>query len=180
MIFLDLETTSVKADNGLLSTVGLILPNGEKKLLFANNPAEEKKIIEDTLAILRQYKNEPVVIWYSAFDIPFFATRAIKNKVDVSEIFSMQIIDLWKHVSEHLQLSSNRLEEVSKFLGVEKNIELSGKDMHILYINAVSGDEDAKRKIIAHCEDDLVSMKKIFEILKPYIDIWLRKNQNFK
>jgi len=128
------------------------------------------------MEILRDYKEEPLVIWYSAFDLPFLVTRAIKHGLDISEIYDFRIIDLCKLVQENLKFTSNKLDEVSKFFGIEKNLHLTGKDIQKLYMSAIKGNENARKEILNHCLDDLNALKKIFEKLEPYVQRWLRKN----
>ena len=96
MIFFDIETTSLKADVGILVASGFILPNEEIKILFAENLEEEKDLIENTAKLLLQNKDEEIVIWYSKFDIPFLVSRAIKHGLDISGIYDLKIVDLCK------------------------------------------------------------------------------------
>lgn len=180
MIFLDIECTSLDSDVGITVAIGLILPSGETKIFFAETPSEERKIIEESIKTIKKFKNEPIVIWYAGFDIPFLVTRAIKHGLDVSEIYDFKIIDLCKLVQKNLKFRSNRLDEVSKFFEIEKNLAVTGKDVHKLYLKAIKGDGKAKEKIVEHCKDDLVAMKKIFEKLESYIKKWLEKNTNYK
>ncbi len=181
MIFFDTESSSLDANLGALVAVGMVFSDGREKFLFADSFGDEKKVITDTMDILLSNRNEPLVIWYSPFDIPFFVTRAIKNGIDVSQIYDLQVIDLCKLVQDNLKLSSNKLDEVSKFLGIEKNLNVTGADVNYLYSNAVTGNEESKRKIIDHCRDDILAMKKISEKLEPYVKVWLnRRNSRFK
>jgi uncharacterized protein YprB with RNaseH-like and TPR domain len=172
MIFADIETTSLNADVGVLVTVGLILPNNNLKIFFADKPEDEKKIIQQTLATLRKFKKEPICIWHTGFDIPFLITRAVKNNVDISEIYEFEFVDLCKFVRENFKLSSNKLDEVSKFLGIQKNLNSTGKNVHELYLRAVEGDKTSKQEIINHCCDDLKALKAVFERVKPYVEKW--------
>lgn len=176
MIYLDIECTSLSADSGILTAIGLILPSGETKLLFVEDPEEEKEVIQEFIEILRDYKEEPLVIWYSDFDLPFLVTRAVKHGLDVSEIYDFRIIDLCKLIQKNLKFTSNKLDEVSKFFGFEKNLRLTGKDVQLLYISAIKGDIKSKKEILDHCYDDLLNLKKIFEKLEPYVQKWLRKD----
>lgn len=178
MIFADIETTSLNADTGILITVGLILPNNDLKVFFADKPEDEKKIIQQTLATLRKFKGEPIYIWYTGFDIPFLITRAIKNNVDISEIYEFEFVDLCKFVKENFKLSSNKLDEVSKFLGIEKNLDSTGKNVHNLYLRAMEGDKSSREEIINHCIDDVKALKAIFEKIRLCVKKW--KFHNYK
>lgn len=179
MIFFDIETTSLKADEGILVAAGFILPSGETKVLFAENPKEEKELIEKTFKIFEENKNDEVIIWYSGFDIPFLVSRAIKYRINASLIYELKIVDICKLIKENLKFRSNKLDEVSKFFGVEKDLKITGKDVQRLYINFLSGEKKAKDEIIAHCIDDLKAMKEIFEKVKNYVLKWKNKNSKF-
>lgn len=175
MIFVDTETTSLNADTGIMNTIGIILPSGETKLLFADDVEKEKEIIQEALNLLKKFPNEQIIMWYSDFDIPFMVTRAIKNGLDISEIYNFQIIDLCKLVQYNLKFSSNKLDDVAKFFNVDKNLHFTGKEMHMLYMSAIKGDKDSREKILLHCQDDLNALKEIFNKLSAYIKNWTTK-----
>ncbi len=178
MIFFDIETTSLKADEGILVVAGFILQNGETKIFFSENPDEEKEVIKKTLEIFEENKNEEIVIWYSDFDIPFLVSRAIKHGLDASLVYDLKIVDICRLIRENLKFRSNKLDEVAKFFGAEKNLKITGKDVQRLYIEFLSGSKEAREKIIEHCKDDLKSMKEIFEKVKAYVPKW-NKNSKF-
>ena len=172
MIFLDLETTSLNPEIGIIACIGVFLPDGERKFFFSEK-GREKNTIREFAKILKKFRGEKIVIWYSNFDIPFLVTRAIKHNIDISEIYDFEIIDLCKLVRENLRLTSNKLEDVARFLGIEKNVKISGKMVHQLYLEALKGNKEARKKIILHCEDDLRAMEEVFKKLKPYVEKWL-------
>jgi uncharacterized protein YprB with RNaseH-like and TPR domain len=169
MMFLDLETSSLHADIGIIIAVGFILPNGKKEIIFTEEPEKEKETIEKALEIIRKNKNEVLVIWHSRFDIPFLLTRAIKHNIDATAIYDLKVIDLCKFCRENLALASNKLDEVSKFLGIRKNLNITGKNVQELYFQFLKKDEKAKREIIEHCEDDLEALKSIYKKLEAYV-----------
>lgn len=172
MIFIDLETTSLDAHSGILVAMGILFPNEKSKVIFIESPDEEKRKIEEFFEILRKSKDRALIIWYSPFDIPFLITRAIKHGIDASFIYEFDIIDLCKLVRENLKLKSNKLDEVSKFFGIKKDLEITGRDVQILYIKAISGDKRAKEKIIEHCIDDLRALEEIYKRLEAYVKVW--------
>ena len=176
MIFFDIEATSLDADIGMLIAVGMLLPDGEMKILFVDNPEKEAEVIERSVEILRKHKEEPLMIWYSGFDIPFLVSRAIKHGLDVSEIYDFKVIDLCKLVQENLKFASNKLDEVSKFFGIKKNLSVTGKNVQRLYLQAMNGDEKSKEEIIKHCEDDLKALQEIYKKLEKYVEKWLSFN----
>lgn len=143
--------------------------------MFVDKPEKEKEVIQQTMEILKDFEGEPIIIWYSGFDIPFLVTRAINYDLDVSEIYRFKIVDLCKLTQENLKLSSYKLDDVCKFLGIEKDTSNTGKDVQSLYLSWLGGNVDACEQIINHCRDDLLSLKQVFNKLQPYIENWLRK-----
>ncbi|MEM5834460.1 MAG: ribonuclease H-like domain-containing protein [Candidatus Aenigmatarchaeota archaeon] len=183
MMFLDLETSSLHADIGIIIAVGLILPNGKKEIIFTDDPEKEKETIQRALEIIRKNKNETLIIWHSGFDIPFLLTRAIKYNIDATILFEAKILDLCKFAKENLALASYRLDEVSRFFGIKKNLSITGKNVQELYFQFLKGKDKAKKEIIEHCEDDLDALKSVYEKLEIYVRKSLElsgKNFSFK
>lgn len=176
-MYFDIETTSLQADAGILVSAGFIYSDGETDVLFVDKPDDEKKIIQQALERLK--KEEFVFIWYTGFDIPFLIARAIKNGLDISEIYSIKFVDLCDFTRQNLKLASAKLDEVSKFLNIEKEFSLTGKSVQNLYFKAMQGDKKAKEEIVGHCIDDLKALKSVHEKVKPYVNRWLQ-NKNLK
>jgi uncharacterized protein YprB with RNaseH-like and TPR domain len=167
-MFLDIETTNIRADIGQIIAIGVIKDN-KKEVKFVNNPEEEKIVLEWLRDELKDCTL--IVTWFgSNFDLPFIITRAIINNIDLHNLLEIPSLDLCDFVRKNLCLSKNSLQEVSKSLGILKDSEASGRDMLKFYIRAIKGDKKAKEMITKHCLDDLESMKKIFEKLKPYLN----------
>lgn len=173
-VYLDCETTSLDGDIGMLVAVGLLLPDKEE-VLFVENPNEEKKTIEKLVNLLENYRSEEVYIWNARFDIPFLLTRAIIHGIDASILLEIKVVDLCEFCRENLKLSSNKLDEVSKFFCLDKNLKITGKNIQELYIQFLNGKTENKEKIIAHCLDDLYRLKELHEKLQKYVEIWKQK-----
>ncbi|MEM5882987.1 MAG: ribonuclease H-like domain-containing protein [Candidatus Aenigmatarchaeota archaeon] len=176
MMFLDLETSSLHADIGIIIAAGFILSSGKKEIIFTEEPEKEKETIEKALEIIRKNKNETLIIWHSGFDIPFLLTRSIKYNIDASILFEIKILDLYKFAKENLALSTYRLDEVSRFFGIKKNLSITGKNVQELYFQFLKNRDKAKKEIIEHCEDDLEALKNIYKKLEVYI----RKTLDFQ
>jgi uncharacterized protein YprB with RNaseH-like and TPR domain len=101
--------------------------------------------------------------------------HGIKTKI----FTQLKVIDLLKFSREVLRLSSNRLDDVSTFLGIEKNIRVTGRDIQKLYEEFLSGNISMKEEIINHCRDDLISLSKFYEKVKDLIEAWEKKTKNF-
>ena len=158
-VYYDSETTSLNADIGIIVATGFILPDGKLLFFFSESPKDEKEVIRKTYQTFLKYRQEKIYVWNTSFDIPFLITRAIANRLNISEIYNLKFIDLCKFSRENLRLSSNSLGEVSKFLKLDKNLKLTGKDVQKLYLEYLNGNKKARNKILEHCKDDLLRLQ---------------------
>jgi uncharacterized protein YprB with RNaseH-like and TPR domain len=177
-VFLDIETSSLHADIGILIVAGF-LKEKEEKFFFVEFPKDEKKVLEEIVAYLEKMKKEKIYIWNASFDIPFLISRCIKHEIKTKIFTHLRVIDLLKFSKEVLRLSSNRLDDVSIFLGIEKNIKVTGKHIQKFYEEFLSGNKEMKEEIINHCRDDLVSLSKFYERVKDLVEAWEKKQKNF-
>lgn len=168
-LFLDIETAGRKADGGQITAIG-IMKDGKKEVKFVDDVKNEKDVL---IWFKKELKGgDMIVSWFgSGFDLPYILSRAIINDVDLHELLEIQSLDLCKFCQNNLSLTKYSLVEVAKSFDVPKNSETSGKDMLMLYIKAVCGDEKAKKTIVEHCLDDLESLRKIFDKLEPYLSL---------
>jgi uncharacterized protein YprB with RNaseH-like and TPR domain len=176
-VFLDIEASSLYADIGSLVVAGF-LTEKEEKFFFVESPKEEKKVLEEVLEYLEKIKKEKIYIWNADFDIPFLISRCLKHGIKTKIFTQLKVVDLLKFSREVLRLSSNRLDDVSTFLGIEKNIKVTGKDIQKFYEEYLSGSVEMKKEIINHCRDDLISLSKIYEKVKDLVEAWEKKKKN--
>jgi uncharacterized protein YprB with RNaseH-like and TPR domain len=177
-VFLDIETSSLHADIGSLVVAGF-LSEKEEKFFFVESPKEEKKVLEEVLEYLEKIKKEKIYIWNASFDIPFLISRCLRHDIKTKIFTQLKVIDLLKFSREVLRLSSNRLDDVSTFLGIEKNIRVTGRDIQKFYEEFLSGNISMKEEIINHCRDDLISISKFYEKVKDLVEAWEKKTKNF-
>lgn len=158
----------------------LILPRGDFKIFFTPTPKEEKKVIQEILKTLVEFKEKKIYLWNTGFDVPFLITRAIKNEIYDTLLYDLKFVDLCRFARNNLKLSSNKLDEVSKFLGIKKDLCNTGKNVQDLYLKTLAGDEDSAEKIIEHCKDDVIALREIHQKMKKYVDKWelIRYNKN--
>jgi len=177
VVFLDIETSSLHADIGSLIVAGF-LTEKEEKFFFVEAPKDEGRVLEDILKHLEKIKKEKIYVWNASFDIPFLISRCLKHGIKVKIFTQLKIVDLLKFSREVLRLSSNRLDDVSRFLGIEKNIKTTGRDMQKFYEEFLSGNVGMKEEIINHCRDDLISLSKIYEKVKDLVEAWEKGQKN--
>lgn len=166
--YLDVETSSRRADTGMVIAIGL-LKQGELEVWFAKNQEEERWSLEWLRDELKDC--DSLVTWYgSGFDVPFLLARATVHGVELSELARIPMLDLCQWCRGHLLLSSYRLESVARFLGVYEEGEFRGPDVPTLFKLAQQGDEKARKLIVEHCKSDLRVLKLVHEKLKPQIE----------
>ena len=155
----------------MMIAIGLLM-GSTPDVRFAGSLEEEKKILEWLKNKLNNC--DLVVTWYgSGFDIPFICTRALVHNVDLNILNEIQMLDLCQWSRAKLLLSSYSLESVAKFLGISGGRgfkEFHGTDILALFKLAERGDNEARKLIIEHCEEDIVVLELVHEKLKPMIE----------
>lgn len=166
--FLDIESTSLEADTGIVIGIGLMDESGRSRFLFAKTPKEEARMLNSFLSILKDY--HMMITWRGKdFDVPFLIARLIKNKIEVEKLINIYHLDLAEFLKANLRLSRSDLYHVCRFLGIKKDMELSGLDMPRLYLNSMKGDLKARKMIKRHCIDDLRSLRQVYVKVKPLL-----------
>ncbi|MGC8993256.1 MAG: ribonuclease H-like domain-containing protein [Candidatus Aenigmatarchaeota archaeon] len=177
-VFLDIETTSLNADVGFLVLVGFV-SDKEEKFFFVDSPIKEKEVLEQVLDYLEKIKGEKIYVWNAKFDIPFLISKCSKYNLNLKIFTKLKVFDLLNFSREFLKLSSNRLDDVCSFLGIQKNVLITGKMVQAFYEEYLSGNQERKKDIIEHCRDDLVGLKSFYEKFKELISHWEKKYKNF-
>jgi len=168
IIFLDIETSAVKADRGMVVAVGL-LKGEEPEVKFADTPEEERKVLEWLRDELEGCSK--LVTWFGpGFDIPFLLARAAFHKVDLGKLIEIPMLDLCEWSRGHLLLSSYKLESVARFFGFQRILEFHGGDVSALSKLAARGDHEARKLIVDHCKEDLLLLKRVYERLEPQLE----------
>jgi len=168
IIFLDIETSAVKADRGMVVAVGL-LKGEEPEVKFADTPEEERKVLEWLRDELEGCNK--LVTWFGpGFDIPFLLARAAFHQVDLSKLIEIPMLDLCEWSRGHLLLSSYRLESVARFFGFQRILEFHGADVSALFKLVARGDHEARKLIVDHCKEDLLLLKRVYERLEPQLE----------
>jgi DNA polymerase elongation subunit (family B) len=108
------------------------------------------------------------VITYNGdrFDLPWFNTLWIESGVAADRGFPAEpaTIDLYKTVRSKLRLHSNKLEHVTKWLGVKQKIQTGGFD---LWTGCMNADPRAQAKMERYNRNDVTIMRKVYEALRP-------------
>jgi len=169
IVVLDIETTSLEGDAGVLVSAGLMTDSGRVEYLEARRTSEEKPVLEKLLKRLSGF--DIVVTWNGrGFDIPFLTTRLMKHGLDPRPILRISHIDLADIVKGRLRLTFTYLDHVCDFFGIARKKGPMGLDVPHLHVRALEGDKRASAAIRAHCLDDLRATRQVFLKLKPLIE----------
>jgi len=168
LAYLDIETTSLKASDGMIVAIGL-LKDEKPEVRFAGTIQEERAVLE---WFCRDRENcAMLVTWNGAeLDIPFLFTRAVFHNMDASKLFEIPMLDLYEWCRGHMLLSSYKLESVGRFLGVNKSATFHGSDVLTLFKLVEQGDFEARKLIVEHCKEDIVLLKLVHERLEPLVE----------
>src|SRR2546427_12277527 len=93
IVILDIETTSLEGDAGVLVGAGLMSDAGRGEDLEARRTREEKSLLSKLSKRLESY--DVLVSWNGrSFDIPFLTSRLMKHGVDQRSIVRKPHMDL--------------------------------------------------------------------------------------
>ena len=169
---LDIETTSLEADGGIVVGAGLISEKGQAEYFPVRRTGEEKNVLVKFVKHLRAF--DVVVTWNGRFfDIPFLTTRLLNHGLDPRPVAMMRHLDLNEVVKNRLKLTFTYLDHVCNFFGIEKKRGTMGMDVPRLYVRAMEGDRKALGIIREHCLDDLQATRKVYLRLKPLLEGFL-------
>src|SRR2546425_9543738 len=118
IVILDIETTSLEADAGVLVGAGLMSDAGRGEYLEARRTSDEKSLLSKLSNRLESY--DVMVTWNGrGFDIPFLTTRLMKHGLDPRPFVRKPHIDLADVVKSRLRLTLTYLEHMCEFFQVE-------------------------------------------------------------
>jgi uncharacterized protein YprB with RNaseH-like and TPR domain len=169
IVILDIETTSLEADAGVLVAAGLMSDAGRAEYMEARRTSEEKLLLSKLSKRLESY--DVIVTWNGrSFDIPFLTTRLMKHGLDPRSLLRRPHIDLADVVKSRLRLTFTYLDHVCDFFQIDRKRGPMGLDVPHLYVRALEGDGKALLSIRDHCLDDLRATRQVFLKLKPLVE----------
>lgn len=169
IMVLDIETTSLEADAGVLIGAGLALETGRIEYLEARRTSEEKSLLSKLAKRLEGV--DVLVTWNGrSFDLPFLTTRLMHHGLDPRPILRKTHIDLADVVKGRLRLTFTYLDHVCDFFQIDRKKGPMGLDVPRLYVRALEGDRKASVAIREHCIDDLRATREVFLKLKLLVE----------
>ncbi len=169
VVILDLETSSLTADGGIIVGAGLMNEAGQGEYLEAKRTDQEKRVLTGLVKRLGSY--DIIVTWSGrGFDIPFLTTRLLKHGLDPRPVLGMMHLDLNEVVKSRLRLTFTYLDHVCDFFQIKRDKGPMGLDVPQLYVRALEGDGEAAKSIRDHCMDDLRATREVFNKLRPLLE----------
>jgi len=169
ILILDIETSSLAADGGIIVGAGIMTEAGRGEYFEAKRTDQEKKLLTNLLRRLDSC--DAIVTWSGrGFDIPFLTTRLLKHGLDPRLVLRKMHLDLNEVVKSRLRLTFTYLDHVCDFFQVKRDKGPMGLDVPHLYVRALEGDGSALKSIRDHCMDDLQATRQVFLKLRPLLE----------
>jgi len=171
IVFLDVESTGLDAESSFIVGFGLMDLDGDFRHFFAKGTVAESetRMIRALLKHLERY--DTIVTWYGAgFDFPLLISRALRAGLDASPLLTKRHLDLWQYAKSLLKLQHYDLDNVCKFFGIPKRVELKGYDMPPLYMRALTHEKEAMKMNVEHCKDDLEGLRQVFVKMRKVVE----------
>jgi uncharacterized protein len=165
----DIETTGLSPKYSKVILIGILYTSDNKTIIkqyFASSEEKEKDLL---LNFIKDIKNFDSHITFNgiSFDIPFLNSRFEKHNIDyfIDKTKDIDILRLIKPYKEKLSLSDCKLKTIEKYLGIEREDTISGKESVKLYKEfTLTQDEFLKEKILLHNYEDIYYLGEIFKI----------------
>ncbi len=166
----DIETTGLNPALNKVILVGICYMKNGKTIIqqfFCNNRKKEYKLLSHLKKIFSSFD---LFISYNgnAFDIPFLNKRFYANGLDykVQTHKNLDLLQFVKKIKHHLKLDNYKLKSLERYLGIQRNDKISGKESVELYNQfEKTFNPSLKKTILLHNYDDLFYMSKTLSIL---------------
>jgi uncharacterized protein YprB with RNaseH-like and TPR domain len=162
-VYLDVETSSLDADSGMVVAVGFAEGDREPDIMLVKSFEDEKAVIS---SIFGKIEDRKIVTFNGTnFDIPFLIARGLKYDLCPPNI---EMIDLYRWARRFLRLQSRRFHDICVFYNIPHE-EISGKEVNELFIKAVSGNNSARERIATHLIQDIEALRTFHKKIKPLL-----------
>lgn len=177
LLFFDIETTGFSAKSSNLYMIGLLSFENNQPVvtqLFAENPREEKEILEEFIHICQGYKT---LIHYNGntFDIPYIKEKCRQHQLS-HPFDNMEGVDIYKRFTPFkniFHLENCKQKTVEQFLGIYREDQYNGKQLIDIYKEYVKAPSDASRHLLLlHNLEDVKGMYQLLPVLS-YMDLLL-------
>jgi len=168
LAFLDIETTSLFADTGML-VCAVLRKEQENRVFFVDSPRREKTVLDRLLRATRKCDNL-VTFNGRSFDIPFLISRALVLNLEDPHLLPATHIDLYERCKMLLRFDRLSLDHVTSVLDIDNPSDISGREVPHLYISYLATrDRKLRDRIIEHCTSDVEALEKIMSRLETLL-----------
>ena len=144
---------------------------GDKKIMSASLPESQtykKEPENDKEVVTKIWKlldEADFVIAHNAlkFDIKKLNTRFLMHGLKPPSPY--KVVDTLMIARETFAFSSNKLNDLVRFLGLGQKIETGGFK---LWTQCLEGNKEAWKKMVDYCKHDVVLLEKVYLALRPY------------
>lgn len=165
----DIETTGLSPKFCKVILIGIVYNENNQTIIkqfFASNENDEKELL---LAFVNEIKSFSNHISFNGFtfDIPFLNSRFKKHKIDflLNKYDDLDILKLIKPYKEKLSLLDCKLKTIEKYIGINRDDTISGKESVELYNKFIkTQDKSIKYKILLHNYDDIYYLSQMIKI----------------
>jgi uncharacterized protein YprB with RNaseH-like and TPR domain len=170
--YLDIETTNFNADIAYMLSYAFKVRGMDtvysskitKQEIFSGK--FDERLVKDCIRDLKRFKR--IYTYYgTGFDIPFLRTRALEMHIDFPVFGSIQHQDIYYLVRNKLKLCRNRLENVTRLLGIDDKTHLELK----IWRMAAIGDEKALQYVYDHNVIDTKILEAAHEEIKTFAGV---------
>lgn len=130
---------------------------------YKKDPENDKKVLEKLWKLLNE---ADIVIAHNAvkFDVRKTNARFIMNGMPPPSPY--KIVDTLKVARKYFFFTSNKLDNLGKYLGVGEKMDTGGFK---LWTGCMAGKKSAWKKMVAYCKRDVILLEKIYKKLLPYM-----------
>ena len=126
------------------------------KKQFKQDPLTDEHFIAHAAEIMSQA--DVIVTWYGkGHDVPFLASRLAKHGIYLDT--ATKHIDLYDVAKKKLRLSSNRLDSVATFFGLEQKMKVSP----LLWADCWAGKYESLLEMAEYCRQDCKVLSQVYE-----------------
>ena len=186
----DIETTGLNPKYCKVILIGILYNKGNQTILkqfFANLEGDERELLLEFKNQIIQFEKH-ITFNGITFDIPFLNSRLKKHNIDfyLDKSNDIDILRFIKPYKEKLSLSDCRLKTIEKYIGIQREDTISGKESIKIYKEFINTDnpqqrDQLKEKILLHNYEDIYylgMLSKIKDILEEKLDLLHIKTNN--
>ena len=170
LVFFDIETTGFSADYNTVYLIGCIWPEGDHLRFiqwFADTKAAEADVLTAFFYFLKDFRT---LVHFNGdmFDIPFVTKRAKALKLTPT-FDCVESIDIFRRIKPFkklLGLPDMKQKTIERFLKISREDLYNGGELIEVYLDYLkTRDEEEKRLLLLHNEDDLKGMPSLLPVL---------------